>query len=39
MIMMHKHTSMAGWPSALREECMRRKKAGEGRGRPKSRLQ
>lgn len=35
---MHKHTSMAGWPSALREEYMRRKKAGEGRGRPRSRL-
>lgn len=24
---------------ALREECMRRKKAGEGRGRSRSRLQ
>jgi hypothetical protein len=39
LMKLHAQSSMSGWPKALREEYMRRKRAGEGRGRRRTRLE
>jgi len=39
LMKIHAQANMAGWPSALRKEYMRRREAGKGTGRLRTRLE